>query len=199
MSSEEGWKLSWMRIDSPKAKPPSLNVDASYCDSIFNLTHFKNINICKNSYLFKATREGFDASNDLEMYGIDMSIHSIIVEKSFDKGSLSVEGPNAGIDLSTKLGPENSISLMAEASVAKAESTLDITKNVALTVTVDLNCNTGVKIGSGGVKASFLGFGLTMGVGGKWTIDTPVGSVGGCPAQAEKHKNKGDKVPVKLY
>lgn len=48
---------------------------------------------------------------------------------------------------------------------------------------------TRAKVGTDGVEANLLGFGLTMGVGGKWTINTPFGSVGGCSANTSTNTN----------
>jgi hypothetical protein len=75
---------------------------------------------------------------------------------------------------------------MAELSAVKGEATLG-----PVYVSAGLNANTGVKVGSEGVQASLLGFGLTFGVGGRWTIDTPFGSAGvGGPTVEQRQENR---------
>jgi hypothetical protein len=75
---------------------------------------------------------------------------------------------------------------MAELSAVKGEATLG-----PLYGSVGLNANTGLKLGSGGCQAGFLGFGLTLGVGGRWTIDMPFGSAGasaGAATQCQENR-----------
>lgn len=101
--------------------------------------------------------------------------------------TVAYEGPSAGIDVGVKSGVKDSgISAMAELSAAKATKTVG-----PLYTEANLNANTGVKIGKKGFKLNFLGFGATLGVGGKFTLDTPVGSVGSC--NPETIKNEIDK------
>jgi hypothetical protein len=106
------------------------------------------------------------------------------VKAESEEGNLVIKGPNAGIDLGFKVGSDTGVSAMAELSVAKAEIS-----NGPLYASLNLNSNTGLKIGNDGCKVGLVGFGLTLGVGGKWTIDTPFGSVGGTSASTVKNKD----------
>lgn len=125
------------------------------------------------------SREGLSSTADLEFFnvGAEARIHLIKAETEYGNGigTIGFQGPSAGIDIGLRSSTENSgISAMAELSVAKAEGTLG-----PLYGSVGLNANTGFKLGDGGVEANALGFGVTLGVRGKWTINTPFGSLGG--------------------
>ena len=73
---------------------------------------------------------------------------------------------------------------MVELSAARADGSLNITENFGVYGSANLNLNTGVRVGSDGVEALCLGWGLTLGVRGKWTFNTSFGSRGGCDPQA---------------
>ena len=103
-------------------------------------------------------------------------------------GGVTLAGPSiggeVGFQTSVKQGPE--VSAMLEASLARAETSINLSKNgisggngPALLASANLNANTGIKVGGGGVKFGILGLGATMGVDNRWTLDTPIGSVGG--------------------
>ena len=105
-----------------------------------------------------------------------MHVHTVKCETDYGGGigTVGAEGPNAGIDVGFKTGTDfTGVALMAEASAVKAEVTLD-----PAYLSGNINANTGVKMGSGGFQLNILGWGATLGVGGRWTVDTPVGSAG---------------------
>ena len=136
------------------------------------------------------TQRGGEASMDIDVTVLDVSAeaHATTVKAGTEYGdgvgTVSVEGPNAGVDIGIRSGLKKSgFSAMAEASVGKATGTLG-----PLYAEANLNANTGLKIGTEGVKANFLGLGFTLGVGGKFTFDTPFGSIGGCDPMTIKNE-----------
>lgn len=86
---------------------------------------------------------------------------------------VGLNGPSAGASLGFRYGSENSMSAMVEPSLCNAEGHVG-----PMVASVGLNANTGVKINPEGFKFGIFGFGLTAGVGGKYTLDTPFGSAG---------------------
>jgi hypothetical protein len=118
------------------------------------------------------TREGFDKSADFVVAGAEVNLSLLEAKQEYRFGELALNGPNGGVDLSLK--SKGGVAAMVEASAAKAEATCG-----PLYVSANLNANTGIKLGRNGAQFGFLGFGLTLGIGGKWTIDTPFGSAGG--------------------
>ncbi|CAL8118034.1 unnamed protein product [Orchesella dallaii] len=92
-----------------------------------------------------------------------------------DKWDATVEatGPSLKGDIGAAYGSEKKVSAMVEPSLVKVEGQVG-----PVVGSVGLNANTGVKLNEEGVKFGILGFGLTLGVGGKYTVDTPFGSGG---------------------
>jgi hypothetical protein len=117
------------------------------------------------------TRSGSDASVDIVLAGADIGLSIFEVKREInDDSELSITVLSGGLDLSLK---RDGVGAMVEASAVKAEVTYG-----PLYLSGSLNCNTGIKLGSKGCQAGFFGFGFTLGVNGKWTFDSPVGSVG---------------------
>ncbi len=132
--------------------------------------------------------EGWGTSNNVEVLniGAKVHVHTIKAETKYggDTGKVALEGPNAGFDIGIRSNVENSvISAMAELNAAKAEVILGPAYACG-----NLNTNTGLKAESQGFQANYLGFGLTLGVSGRWTFDTPFGSVGASTANVLVHK-----------
>jgi hypothetical protein len=103
-------------------------------------------------------------------------LHTIKAETEYGDGAgmVALEGPNAGIDIGIRSNTERSgISAMLEASASKAEATLG-----PFYASANLNVNTGLRVGSEGFQASVLGLGFTLGIVGRFTFDTPFGSLG---------------------
>ncbi|ODM90887.1 hypothetical protein Ocin01_15797 [Orchesella cincta] len=106
--------------------------------------------------------------------GVSGNMTLLKLEKKFcDDVKLTGKGPSLGGDAGVFLGTENKIAAMVEPSLCKLEGQAG-----PLVGSVGLNANTGVKVCEEGVKCAWLGFGLTMGIGGKFSIDTPFGSAG---------------------
>lgn len=105
-----------------------------------------------------------------------MHAYTVRAEKQFANGAVEVgfEGPNTSFDIGIRSNVKNSgLAAMAKLSAAKAEVAVG-----PLYACGNLNANTGVKIGRQGLQVGLAGFGITLGVGGRWTIDTPFGSAG---------------------
>lgn len=115
------------------------------------------------------SREGSDASYLIA--GVDANLTLFEATNEFNGVELTINGPNAGVDLGLKT---EGLSAMAEASAVKIEAI-----NGPLYVSANLNANTGIRMGSEGFQVGFLGFGLTLGIGCRFTFDTPLGSIGG--------------------
>ncbi|CAG2172199.1 unnamed protein product [Oppiella nova] len=106
-----------------------------------------------------------DVNAELTIYGADFHVHTIKLETDYGGGigTVGAEGPNAGIDVGVKTGTDfTGVALMAEASAIKAEVTLG-----PAYLSGNINANTGVKMGSGGFQLNILGWGATLGVGGR--------------------------------
>ena len=99
------------------------------------------------------TRSGSSASVDTVIAGADVGL-AIFETKSEinDNSELSITVLSGGVDLSLK---RDGVAAMVEASAIKAEVTYG-----SLYLSGNLNYNTGIKLGSKGVKADFLGFGF---------------------------------------
>lgn len=138
--------------------------------------------------------EGWEVSSETEVnavnIGADVRQETVKFQAENDTGSVTVAGPSAGAEVGFKSNQNRTgLSAMAELSAARAEGTLNITENAAVYGSANLNANTGAKIGTDGVEVNVLGFGLTLGVGGKWTFNTPVGSLGGCSPMTNTNTN----------
>lgn len=127
---------------------------------------------------FAAPSKGWkdpSAEWNLVNVGANAGLSTVKAERELTENSkLSLQGPSCGVDAGVKVtGERVGVDLMAEASAAQAM----VSAGPAF-VNANLNANTGVKVGTDGVKVGFLGFGVTLGVGGKFSLDTPVGSAG---------------------
>ena len=128
----------------------------------------------------------------LERFGVNFRQETIKYES--EDGSGKVAGPSAGAEAGYKRTEKGeNIVLKTELSLARAEKSFQVTENVDAYVSANLNANTGFQAGDDGVEVNLVGFGLTLGVGGRWTINTPFGSFGG----KKPDENEGSSsVPV---
>ncbi len=96
-----------------------------------------------------------------------------------EDGTVVLAGPSGGVEAGVKMTKEKfCLVTKAELSLARGEKCFPMTDDYGLQVFADLNANTGIEIGTSGVEVNFQGFGLTLGVGNKWTINTPLGGFG---------------------
>lgn len=136
--------------------------------SWFDLTH----NLESGMSSFEASYEsgdGFDLSTSHLVVGAELGLTLFEARREYEKGELTINGPNVGLDVGLKT---NGFSAMTEASVLWTEATYG-----PFYAALGLNLNTGIKL-QDGLQIGLFGFGICLGVNGKWTIDTPFGSAG---------------------
>ncbi|KAH9399848.1 RING-box protein 1 [Tyrophagus putrescentiae] len=110
--------------------------------------------------------------------GIEIGTSGQTIKYESEDGSGKVAGPSAGAEAGYKRTEKGeNIVLKTELSLARAEKSFQVTENVDAYVSANLNANTGFQAGDDGVEVNLVGFGLTLGVGGRWTINTPFGSM----------------------
>ncbi|ODM93088.1 hypothetical protein Ocin01_13597 [Orchesella cincta] len=123
-------------------------------------------NGCNNADSFTGYRAGVSGNVTL------LKTENIKVNDKWD-ASVEATGPSLGGAFGAAYGSEKKVSAMVEPSLVKVEGQVG-----RVVGSVGLNGNTGVKVNEEGVQFGVLGFGLTLGVGNKYTIDTPFGSGG---------------------
>ncbi|KAJ6645505.1 hypothetical protein Bhyg_00711, partial [Pseudolycoriella hygida] len=140
------------------------------------------------------SRDGRNISRDIgKKSGVSGSATFLKAEGTLDAEkdiSGAVSGPTIGGSAGLSIATDTGAGAMLEASAVKAEGTIGVTKKASLYGSVGLNADTGVKANREGVKANLLGWGLTLGVGGKFTFDTPFGSLGAAQAQTLTNEQK---------
>lgn len=113
----------------------------------------------------------------LRREGIDFRQETIKYESGNDL--VTVAGPSLGAETGLKHTIKGgNLVAKGEFSAARVEGTLPVTEDIGLYGSANLNANTGVQIGADGFELNILGFGLTLGVGGKFKVNTPLGSAG---------------------
>lgn len=141
--------------------------------------------------MFAGTDRGSKFSYNLLDVGAKAGVSTLSVKKNYGKGmgTLSAQGPSVSGNIGAEANHKRvGIDAMAEASLAKAKASAG-----SAFAEANLNANTGAKIGTDGVKFGILGFGATLGVGGRLSLDTPLGSLGAegkngrCPGCRKRH------------
>lgn len=104
-------------------------------------------------------------------------------------GSGVVAGPSGGGEAGYKCTEKGgNLTAKAELSLARAEKNFRVTENMGAYLSANLNANTGLEIGADGVEVNLFGLDVTVGIGGKWTFNTPFGSIGGA-SMSLRHTN----------
>ncbi|ODM90883.1 hypothetical protein Ocin01_15798 [Orchesella cincta] len=110
-----------------------------------------------------------------------------------DNASMTGSGPSIGGDIGLFLGSENKIVAMVEPSLCKVEGQIG-----PFVGSLGYNLTTGVKLSEEGFKFAWAGFGLTMGIGGKFSVDTPFGS-GGVGQKLTQTRSNTQTITMKGY
>ena len=116
-------------------------------------------------------------STVLHRDGVDFRQETLKFET--EDGKATVAGPMVGAEAGVKhtVNGGNFVA-KADLSLVRAEKSLQVAEDLDVYASANLNANTGVEVGADGVEVNFLGLGVTAGVGGKWKVNTPFGSIG---------------------
>lgn len=120
-----------------------------------------------------------DKSAETVLYRGGVDYRQETIKYKSDNKLVTVAGPSLGAEGGVKCSNKGvNLVAKAELSFARVEGTLPLTDDIGLYGSANLNSNTGVQIGWDGIEVNFFGLGVTLGVGGKYTINTPYGSGG---------------------
>lgn len=113
----------------------------------------------------------------LRREGIDFRQETLKFET--EDGNAVVAGPSVGAEAGLKQTANGgNFVAKADLSLVRAEKSLQVAEDLDVYASANLNANTGLEVGADGVEVNFLGLGVTAGVGGKWKVNTPFGSIG---------------------
>lgn len=119
----------------------------------------------------------------LHRKGVDFRQETIRYETEVSSDSDSNVTTLAGLSLGAEVGSKTTTKgdyyvAKVELSAGRAERNVSISEDFSMHFSANLNANTGFVSGPDGNELTVLGFGLTLGLCGKWSINTPFGSTG---------------------
>lgn len=159
------------------------------CNQFVQLKIVSEINY--SCYSFQLLTDGNNSHFAGFKAGVSGDVSLLKAQKQVSENvKVGFTGASAGASLGARFGTENAVAAIVEPSLLKVEGQYSVSDNAALCGSVGLNATTGVKLNKEGFKAGVLGFGLTMGIGGKFTIDSPFGSAGVCSPLTNTNTNE---------
>ncbi|KAI2796854.1 hypothetical protein BLOT_014551 [Blomia tropicalis] len=131
--------------------------------------------------------------------GIEARQETVMLELDLGRANVDLAGPSGAVEVGFKSDSDSvGFAASTELSLARADGELKVTDHFGLVGSANLNANTGIKVGSDGFEVNLLGTGVTLGVGGKYTLNTPFGSAGAMASSNKKHKNVKNHKKKKL-